>query len=590
MKLKDIMTENPIVFNMETTIGEAAAILRKNHIDGAPVVDLEEKVIGLITKSHIFEAFINDISKETALALLMTKDITTLFEDSPLEKAWETPVGRIPIVDTDGKLKGIITRTDLVKAFINLRDIIATELSKVKELNRELDAIIESCYDGIYITDGEGVTLRINKSYERITGIKAEEVIGRHMRDLVKEGYFSKSVSLLVIEKQEPVTIMHDIKTGKRLLITGSPVRDEKGNIVKVVTIARDITELNQLKEQLERTKELSEMYHRELEHLKEAKLDIQGIVSKSPSMQRVVDLSLKVSQVDSTLLITGESGVGKEVIANLIHSRGPRKNGPMIKVNCASIPDTLLESELFGYNKGAFTGANKEGKPGMAELAHGGTLFLDEIGELPLLLQSKLLRVIQDKEVVRLGGTRPIKIDARIIAATNKSLFTMVAEGKFREDLYYRLNVVPIFIEPLRERKEDIPPLIVSFVNKYNERYKLNKRFTTEALEALVEYRWPGNVRELENVIERLIVMVSEDIIDIKHLPGIIKEGAFTKQGISVSNILPLKDAIKKTEEILITSALREHKTTRGAAKALKVNQSTVVRKAQKYGIKIEQ
>ena len=251
--------------------------------------------------------------------------------------------------------------------------------------------------------------------------------------------------------------------------------------------------------------------------------------------------------------MITGESGVGKDVIAGAIHKASARGEGPFIKVNCAAIPETLLESELFGYEKGAFTGANTTGRQGMFELAEKGTIFLNEIGELPFHLQPKLLRVIQDKEVIRVGGSEAVKLDVRIIAATNKDLELMVKEGTFREDLYYRLNVVPIYIPPLRERKEDIPHLILHFMNKYNLKYGQNKKISSKAVDYLTDWPWPGNVRELENVIERLIVMVTDDIIQIEDLPASIrtKHKELKDMNYYIEDILPLKEAVEKSKRL---------------------------------------
>jgi transcriptional regulator with PAS, ATPase and Fis domain len=303
--------------------------------------------------------------------------------------------------------------------------------------------------------------------------------------------------------------------------------------------------------------------------------------------MKKVFDFAARVAQVDSTVLITGESGSGKEIVAKTIHKLSKRKDGPLIQINCGAIPENLLESELFGYEPGAFTGASKEGKLGMFELAENGTLFLDEIGELPLNLQVKLLRVLQEREIVRVGGIKPKKINVRIIAATNKDLEKMVEKGMFREDLYYRLNVVRIKIPPLRERKTDIPPLIQHFLRKFNEKYEMNKKISPEVIERLIAYDWPGNVRELENLIERLVVIVIEDIIELKHLPDYLQASINSDHfQVSVSGIIPLKKASEDLEKQLISKALQKYGSTRKAAQILEVDQATIVRKAKKYNI----
>jgi transcriptional regulator with PAS, ATPase and Fis domain len=301
--------------------------------------------------------------------------------------------------------------------------------------------------------------------------------------------------------------------------------------------------------------------------------------------MRHIYDLATWVGQVDSTVLILGESGVGKEVIAHTIVRSSDRRDEPFIKVNCGAIPENLLESELFGYEKGSFTGADRKGKPGMFELAHKGTLLLDEVAEIPLNLQVKLLRAIQEQEIMRVGGTKPIKLEVRIIAATNKNLDERVKNGEFREDLFYRLNVIPITVPPLRDRKEDIPPLIEHFLRRYNDKYKLSKTISPQVIERLVNYDWPGNVRELQNIVERMVVLTREDGISLINIPPQIKPLVEKERyfHVDVADVIPLKDALFQVEKKLIIKALQKYGTTRRAAEALGVDQSTVVRKYQR-------
>lgn len=580
--IKDIMVKDPVTLKPGDSIMQAARIfLRHNEIEGIPIVDNEKNLLGLITRKHVISAYANIVEPDFPISKVMITDVITLNENYSIGKAWDCPVKTLPVLNNEGKVVGILTRANLIKCYYR-------DLQEVKRLNKELNAIIESSYDGFYITDGKGITIRVNSAYERITGIKAEEVIGRKVEDLVDKGMYSQSVTSLVLEKKEPVTITHDIKTGKSVLITGNPALNDKGEIVRVVTNVRDMTELNNLKKQLDETKELTEKYELELKELRNIGFAFDEIIAYSSAMKKILEISARVAKVDSTVMITGESGVGKDVIAGAIHKASERGQGPFIKVNCAAIPETLLESELFGYEKGAFTGANIEGRQGMFELAEKGTIFLNEIGELPFHLQPKLLRVIQDKEVIRVGGSEAVKLDVRIIAATNKDLEQMVKEGTFREDLFYRLNVVPIYISPLRERKDDIPHLIIHFLNKYNLKYDQDKKISSKAVDYLTDYSWPGNVRELENVIERLIVMVTDDTIQTEHLPLSIRTKNKGLKDISyyIEDDIPLKDAVEKVEKDMIMKALRKFKTTRKAAEALQVDQSTVVRKAQKYNI----
>jgi TyrR family helix-turn-helix protein len=302
--------------------------------------------------------------------------------------------------------------------------------------------------------------------------------------------------------------------------------------------------------------------------------------------MRELLDTVIRVAQVDSTVLITGESGTGKELVAEIIHNNSARKDKPFIKVNCGAIPENLLESELFGYEAGAFTGANKGGKPGYFELADGGTILLDEIGDLQYSLQVKILRFLQDREISRLGGGGPVKVDVRILAATNRNLLDMIQKKQFREDLYYRLNVVPINVPPLRDRKEDIPGLVYHFIQMFNRKYQMAKRISPEVISCFMKYEWPGNVRELENIIERLVVVTSSDLIDIDNLPMYIGMHNLAAPRVIVTGILPMQEAIESLEKQLIEKAYSQFRTTRQMAAELKVNASTIVRKANRYGI----
>ncbi len=457
---------------------------------------------------------------------------------------------------------------------ISRLETISNELGVVKGLNRELEAVIHSSYDGIWITDHKGLVLDINEAYERITGISAKEVVGRTMQELVDDGYFDQSVTLLVMKQLKSITINQTVRGKKRILVTGNPIFDDQGHLFRVVTNVRDVTELVSLQEALSIEKEQSLKYRTELTHLRSLQVRDSCLVFRSKPMAQIIELAMKMADVDSTLLITGESGTGKELVAKLVHRKGKGDGSPFISINCAAIPEELLESELFGYVGGAFTGARKEGKPGLFELAHNGTLFLDEVAEMSLNLQVKLLRVIQDKEVTRVGSS-----NARIVAATNKNLQKMLREGTYREDLYYRLMVVPLHILPLRDRKEDIPLLVRSFIDDFNRHFGYEKTLLPEVLDKLVNYSWPGNVRELKNVIERMIVMSTGNEIGLSLLP----------ESIYISRHMPrrgarLKEAVEETERYLIEEVYQEHRSWKKVAEALGVDRATIFRKAHKY------
>lgn len=446
----------------------------------------------------------------------------------------------------------------------------------------DLVPILDSISDAIFIDDAQGYTIWTNRASEELYKINREEVIGKHVSFLESEGIFTPSVARVVMEERKEVNIIHENRDGKRLLTTGIPIMDKHGVMTKIITTTHDITELINLQNELE---SIQNKLHGLNEQ--EVKLIDEGIVANSPSMQNVIQLSKRLSDIDSTVLITGESGVGKGVIAKLMHENGSRKSYPFVKVNCGAIPENLMESELFGYESGAFTGSRRAGKKGLFEAADKGTIFLDEISELPLNLQVKLLQVIQEREFKKVGGIQSIPIDVRIISATNKDLHALVLQGKFREDLYYRLNVVPISIPPLRERPEDIIPMIRRFLNKTNTKMKEHKEIDSRAIAILMKYPWPGNVRELENIIERLVITTKGSTILPENLPIFLYPAEET--GEDMLKLPPksnLKQALAHAEQEILLKALEKHKSTRAMAKALGVSQPTIVRKLQKYQI----
>ena len=479
----------------------------------------------------------------------------------------------------------------LVGALASLHEIsdleqISSELFSVRLLSEELEAIIDSAFDGIYVTDGQGITLRVNKSYERITGLKREEVVGHSMYELVEKKVFDQSITIQVLETGETATLIQKINNGGTVMVTGTPLRDPSGTITRVVTTVRDLTELNHLRNELTVVGNLKSRYENELRQLKRKTLRGDDIIVHSAAMEAVFDLSSRLSSVDSTVLIQGESGVGKEVVAEFIHSSSPRKAKSFVRINCAAIPEQLLESELFGYVRGAFTGASKEGKAGLFETADGGTLLLDEIGDLPPTLQVKLLRVIQDRQTRRIGDNTPRFIDVRLVAATNQNLAEMVRRKQFREDLYYRLNVVPIQVPPLRERKEDVLFMVQAFLNKFCERHNRSKELHPAVMPYLLDYSWPGNVRELENIMERLVVTSPGTVIGVEDLPLLLRNNESTSTSPLALTGKTLKDILDDVESTVLKEALARHKTTRRAAEILGIDQSSVVRKARKLGL----
>ena len=486
-------------------------------------------------------------------------------------------LNRDPVIQ-DGRISGAVA----VFQDISEIEYISQELASVKELNRELDSIIQSSSDGFVITNTDGAILRVNRAFENMSQSGKEDLIGRKMQEFIDKGVYAHHLVELVMQRGSTVTVMEN-KQDHSLMVTGSPVFDEEGDPFLIVINYRDMTSLNLLRQELVDTKRLSELYHLELSELRSRQSD-SGIVASSPEMERVIELILRVAKVDSTVLLRGESGVGKEGMAKLLHTNSNRREGPFIKVNCGAIPEQLLESELFGYEAGAFTGARKEGKMGMFELAHNGTLLLDEIGDLPYSLQSKILRVLQEQEFVPLGGTKTRQVNVRILAATHKDLEAMAKIGQYREDLFFRLNVVPILIPPLRERRSDIIPLLYHFREKFSKKYKIQREFAPEVVEAFLQYDWPGNVRELENMVERLMVVSAGELIQVSQLPIPIKSSTNELRGVSVNTLMPLKEAVDEVERQLIDKALEKYGSTYKAATALGVNQSTIVRRMARF------
>lgn len=454
------------------------------------------------------------------------------------------------------------------------------ELVVVKKISKKLDTILESSYDGIYLTDGYGVTTMVNKAYERITGLLAEDVIGKNVSYLVDNGFISQSCSQLVIKNREITTIQQELATGKVVLVTGTPILDYEGAVEMVVINVRDVTEFIKLKEALQEKEEKVLSVNKELAKLKEQLGKKGDIYSKNPMMIKLLQCARRVAAYDTTVLIKGETGVGKEVLVDYIHRHSTRSSEKLIKVNCGAIPENLIESELFGYEKGAFTGANKDGKIGLFEEANGGTIFLDEIGELPYKMQAKLLRVLQEQEIQRVGSIETKKINVRIITATNKNLKEMSENETFRSDLYYRLSIVPLEIIALRDRPCDIIALCNTFLKSLNEKNGTTKMFTKSVYDLFYRHPWPGNIRELKNMIERVFVMSSSDTIDIDSLPdeftGECKEQASDE-------VVSMKESVMKYEYRLIKDAMSERGSIRSAAKLLQMDASTLLRKKRK-------
>ncbi|MCI8646634.1 MAG: sigma 54-interacting transcriptional regulator [Firmicutes bacterium] len=434
----------------------------------------------------------------------------------------------------------------------------------------------------VTVTDGKGIVLRVSPSYEKHYGLKKEEIVGKSVYELEGMGFFKPSVTAAVLEEKRNITIIQKNRQGEDILTTGVPVFDKKGKIEYVVSFnSIHIAGVTSLQRQYERLNEMMKAYNQEVNKLRLRDLREKRFVSKSKSMENISELISQIADTNASVLITGETGVGKSMIAKLIHENSNRSEGPFVEINCGTIPESLIESELFGYEKGSFTGANSKGKMGKIELAKGGTLFLDEIGELSLNMQIKFLQVIQEKMITRVGGLTRIGIDFRLIAATNRELEQDIQKGIFREDLFYRLNVIPIHIPPLRERKEDILPLILTFLARFNSQYGRNVKLSAGALQILERQPWPGNIRQVENLIERLVVTAREEYIAKEELPeGLELENM--EQPLNMKGTL--KELLENYEQKIFLSMFKEHQTSVAVGKALGISQTTAARKLRKY------
>lgn len=458
-------------------------------------------------------------------------------------------------------------------------------------LSRQFETIFHSSSDGIWVCDGQGVVININKASETLNGIQAKNVIGHNIKDLVARKIFDQSVTTRVLATGMRQTVMQRIpKTGKYLLSTGTPSLTEHGQIALIVVNERDMTELNTLRKEFEESQQVREKYRQELSGLALLELERNDIIAESAAMRRILQMALKLSQIGaSNILILGESGVGKGLLTKFIHKNSSRNSHPLVEINCAALPENLLEAELFGYEKGAFTGADEKGKIGLFELARGGTLFLDEIGDMPLPLQAKLLKYLDSHEIRRVGGTRSIKVECAIIAATNKDLLGLVSEKVFRKDLYYRLNSFILQIPPLRERREDIAGLTRFYLGEANRTYSCTKTIGPRAIRCLQDYRFPGNVRELRNILENAVVMsndeqITEFIIDSLTATSVKESrggGAFSSDS---KGDLVVK--LQTYERELLVDARKRCRTTREVAQLLGISQPSVIRKFKQYKI----
>lgn len=462
-----------------------------------------------------------------------------------------------------------------------------------KDLHKLLyHELLSNPFIGINITDANGYIIFLNETHSKITGQSKEEYVGRTMYEIEKNKLVSESATIKVLKTGKPVLLNQKVPNGRIFQVKGLPIKDKQGIIRYVLNYLIDVSELVRVKEKMEEIVAVKEKLENKYEELQQTLNNNRKLIYQSHALEQIIDRAIKVAETDVTVLITGPSGCGKEHIANIIQQESQRKEKPFIKINCAAIPEHLLESELFGYVAGAFTGGNPKGKKGLLEEADKGTLLLDEIGELPMPLQSKLLRVLQEREIRRIGGNKTIHVDFRLITSTNANLKEMILEKKFREDLYYRLDVVEIEIPGLEQRREDIPLLIEHFIQVFNSKHSRNKTIQKDALHYLTTINYPGNVRELQNIIERIIIQSEGDKITLQDAyegVGLLKinlNGNDTLLPVNTTSSQSLKEMVAEYEKKLLIEYLKIYGNGSLVAKKLKTDQSTISRKISKYKI----
>lgn len=458
-----------------------------------------------------------------------------------------------------------------------------TEIDRLIWENKLLWSLSDSSFDGIFLTDAHGRIVYFNPAYLKISGFSKEQLIDRNIKDLIQTGEIPDACSPEVMKTKKPVTKVINYYHGVSALVTATPIFDDNGKLVRIFSNVRDITQLTKLRAQLGE-------YSRRLRQAELSQRDEAKLIAASKVMETIIKTGARVAGFSSPILIQGESGVGKDMLARYIHDCSDLSaDRPFIQINCGAIPELLLESELFGYEAGAFTGASSKGKIGLMELANQGTLFLDEIGEIPLALQVKLLQVLQTNTFYRVGGTKKTSLTTRIIAATNSNLEELLASGRFRQDLYYRLNVIPIKIPPLRERREDIVPLLLHFLARNNQKFNLSLRLAPHTIELLANYSWPGNVRELSNVLENMMIMTDGSVIEDQVIPLHIQQAVKKPLFIETPDYFDsynLNEIITVVEKEVIRKAIAEFGPLRKVAVHLGIDLSTLVRKKRKYRV----
>ncbi|KZZ86218.1 MULTISPECIES: sigma-54-dependent Fis family transcriptional regulator [Bacillaceae] len=581
-----IREKEQLITRLKEQTGKYTTIFDSTN-DGMIVIDANEDIILFnrvaenVTghmRNHVLGRKIREVIPSTRLPEVLYSQEPEYNQEQVLDNGLKIITTRIPIMNEDGSLRGALS------IFKDITDAVqlAEEVTNLREIETMLTAIIQSSDEAISVVDEKGRGILVNPAYTRMTGLKEEDIIGLPATTDISEG---ESMHLRVLQTRRAVRGVR-MKVGsssKDVLVNVAPVIVD-GKLKGSVGVIHDVSEIKTLTTELSRARQIIRTL--------EAKYTFLDIIGESEEMKLAIEQAKLGAKTPATVLLRGESGTGKELFAHAIHNESDRKYNKFIRVNCAAIAENLLESELFGYEEGAFSGAKRGGKTGFFEEANNGSIFLDEIGELSPQMQAKLLRVLQEKEIVRVGGTKPIPVNVRVIAATNIKIEMAMTEGAFREDLYYRLNRYPISIPPLRQRKGDIVPLCVHLIRKINQDYGKNiEEISPEAAQILHSHDWPGNVRELENILGRAMIFMhpSERCINAVHLPDFVsRKQAQSASGIDLSQPeMTLSEAMERTEEDFIKASLQkfEYNRTR-TAKSLGISLRSLYYKMEKYGI----
>jgi PAS domain S-box-containing protein len=574
-RVKDIMTKDFIKATVDTSIKDALYMMIEGYKEEVVITDEDHKLRGIFTMNDMAKIKKKNISFDSPIMEFAYKNVITIDLDASAREARDimlaNRIGRLPVVE-DEKVIGIVTSN-------NIRD---TFYLKMDELFNLQSNVFDNLHEAVCICDENGIVRYWNKSAENLYGVTIEEIIDKNLAD-----FFPNALNIQVLKTEKRVdNVCHEPVEGKLVAISAVPLYNSKGDLIAVVSTDRDITDAEKLTKQLEYEKKKVEFLEHEYKKEIASKYNFPSIIGKNKKIIESIVIAEKVASTSTSVLITGKSGTGKEVFAKSIHEASGR-TGNFVAINCSAIPESLFESELFGYVEGAFTGAIRKGKIGKFEFANGGTLFLDEIGDMPLEMQAKILRVLQDGIIYRLGSEKPVTTDTRIIAATNRDLKKLISEDKFREDLFYRLAVVQIHLPDLKDRREDIKDLCNLFLEQVSkqEDIKIND-IDEKVYKILANYKWDGNIRELKNVIQRMVVLSNDGKITIDSIPEYILESASDSEDMG-ENQHDLERIVENVEKRTIKDVMSMvNGNKQQAAKILNIKRSTLYYKLGKYDI----